>query len=94
MEGASWPWDPFEFRIHVTNNDAGVQKDDDGFPREEFLNGGPGLRPGQRYLNGPCKGGRFRAAYLGRQILARRTGLYVLKNIVGCCPVDVTINVF
>ncbi len=43
---------PFRIRtIRVTKNDTGVQKDDDGLPREEFPNWGSGLRPGQRYLN-------------------------------------------
>ena len=55
---------------------------------------GCGLQPGPRYLNGPGKGRRLRAAHLGRQIPARRTGPYVLENPVGFCPEDVPNGIF
>ena len=84
VEGAVWLWSPFEYTIDGTKDNAGVQKDCAGPPREKFLNSGPpSLKPSPRYLNGPGKEGHFRAVYLGRQMLARRTGPHVLKE---CCP--------
>ena len=78
IEGSPWPWNPLEYTIGATKDDAVVQKADAGHSREEFLNGGP------RNLNGPGKRSRLRAAYFGRQVLARRTGPYVLNE--SCQP--------
>ena len=55
IEGAWWPWSPFEYIIGATGDDADVQKADAGHSREEFLNRGPGLQPGRRYTNRPDK---------------------------------------
>ena len=44
---------------------------------------GRGLRPGQRYLNGPGKGGRLRSAHFGRE-----------KEPVVSCPEDVPDGIF
>ena len=74
IEGASWLWNPFKHMIGATKDDAGVHKEDTATRRPEGVSeGGPGPRPGQRYLNGPGKGGRLMAAHFGRQIPDRRT---------------------
>lgn len=49
-------WSLFEYTIGATKDHAGFQKDDAGLSWREFLIRGPGLWPGQRYLNGPGKG--------------------------------------
>ena len=40
----------------------------------------PASGPVKRISTDPVRGGRLRVAYLGRRILAWRTGLYVLKE--------------
>ena len=70
----------FEFTMGASKDDTVVQKEDAGRPREEFVNGGCGIRPSQRHLNGPGQSARLWDAHFCRQLPARRTGPYVLKE--------------
>ena len=69
-------------KLSAAKDDARVQNEDAGTPVEGFMNGDKGPRPGQRYLNGPGKGWRLKAAHLGRQTPAPEDGPVCSERIL------------